>query len=306
MRLDDRAWRRQVDYQGVEVTVASNGTYEDSNGEPMLRESIVLYVDELGTTEALANLTDADLGQVTKDHVELGWFLHSSDAESFQRSVRFSDNTVVGAPVTDSDDGGAFHQIFSAATYQCNLVMRGRFLRGGIARGPLYIADSYVTGAGLVMAVKLEELTAVFPRVVIERRLIEGILRETMPEADPFDSPANRFVLVDADGELFVNYLAALAEDEEDIAGWLRTHRDVIEQNLALHGKNERVRRKYAWVAQYHNWACSERFFNLPDLEVRTGMDFIEGAYPRQISLLIPRPGILDGTPGRPPKKPSD
>lgn len=285
----------------VDGSPSKAGLYEDEQGRPILKDSIVLYIDELGTTAALRDLTNDDLRQVIKDHSELGWFLHSPDTNEIERSVRFSDNTVVGAPVSEDADGGTFHLAFSAATYQCNLAMRGRFVRGGLARGPLHIGDSYVTGEGLVTAVKLEEEEAVFPRVLVQRTLYLGMLQEAIPYLDPYDSPENRFVLLDADGELFVNYLAVLSEDGDDaVAAGLGQHREVVERMLETHGATERVRRKYAWVAQYHNWICSDRFYDMPELSIANGLDDLEGVYPRQMSLLIPERGALAGVDGRP------
>lgn len=280
-----------------------DGLYVDACGQPVLRESIVLYVDELGTAASLAKMTDADLSSVLQDHSDVGWFLHSTDMDEFQRSAPFSDNTVVGAPLTDADDGGAFPQVFSAATYQLNLAVRGRFLRGALATGPLYIADGFVTGQGLVDAVKLEENEAVFPRVIIQRKLWYGFIRESLPYADPYTSPENRYVLLDADGELFVNYLGALSEDDYEgaVENGLQLHRDVVAAKLDEYRTNERVRRKYAWVALYHNWICSEAFYNLPDLMIIDGLDHLEQMYGREMSLLIPQPGIWNGQPGRPP-----
>lgn len=285
------------------MNTATDDMYLDDKGNPALKESVVLYVDELGTSASLASMTDADLRTVLKDHDEVGWFLHSNDMIELQRSARFSDNTVVGAPLTDADDGGAFHQVFSAATYQCNLALRGRFLRGALATGPLYIADGYVTGQGLLDAVKLEENEAVVPRVIIQRELWHGFISESLPYADPYESPENRYVLLDADGELFVNYLAVLTEEnyEGAVEEGMDRHREVIAEKLKTYAHNERVRRKYAWVAQYHNWMCSDSFYNLPDLAIDEGLDHLETTYHRQMSLLIPDPGMWNGQPGRPP-----
>lgn len=78
-------------------------------------------------------------------------------------------------------------------------------------------------------------------------------------------------------------------------------HRRVISEKLDNFAQCERVRRKYAWVAQYHNWVCSSSFYDLPDLAISGGLDHLESTYRRQMSLLIPESGMWNGQPGRPP-----
>ncbi|BBH17200.1 hypothetical protein Back2_14870 [Nocardioides baekrokdamisoli] len=267
--------------------------YADADGNPAIQESVLLYLDELGTKARLPTLNDDGLRASLRDYKDIDhWFIGDPDLDSVQRSLRFSDNTVVASPVTDSDDGGAFNHVSAAAHYQFALALRGHFLRGAITRGPVYIASGYVTGQALAEAVLLEETQAIFPRVLLQRSLWHGIIRESQYEAIPSHSPYNQYVLVDSDGELFVNYLGAsleelMPEDPLHGRGIAARHRDAVAAKLDEHANNEHVRRKYAWTAGYHNWVCAALFDDPEEFLIGTSLDHLETTYPRTFRTVV-------------------
>ncbi len=235
-----------------------------------LRTSFVAYLDSLGTKDAAAAFDDAALASLLADSEELAWFLHDEDSEDYrQRVLTFSDNVAVGSPVDPTyGDFGLFNTVFNVATYQMNRVSRGRFLRGGIALGPLYMDDRVIVGQALVDAVILEEQVASAPRVVVAEQALVGVSTELGYYADPWTSPHNR-LLIHNDGQVIVNYLAVLEEDTgwdpDSVSRGLTLHRDLVVANLEKHRTNDRIRAKYEWAADHHNWACTA-FFDYPDL----------------------------------------
>lgn len=262
--------------------------YRDATG-PVLRDSIVTYVDELGTTAAMPQLDTATLRAIVSDRENLLWFLSDRNEEYRQRILIFSDNIVVGAPLdTTLDDGGLFYQIFSAALYQLNQACRGRFMRGGITRGPLYMDTGYVTGQGLVDAYTMEEAKAIVPRILLNEDLIPLLVIDIRAEGRPFDAPANRYLAIDdEDGQVFLHYLLGVDDDEEMLPGsrhdGLIAHRDAVATKLGEFSARSRVRDKYLWVRDYHNWVCSVVFeepqFCLPVNPVGGDPDVHEFAY---------------------------
>ncbi len=239
-------------------------------GAPALRTSFVAYLDSLGTKDAAAAFDDTTLASLLADTEELAWFLHDEDSEDYrQRVLTFSDNVAVGSPVDPTyGDLGLFNTVFNVATYQMNRVARGRFLRGGIALGSLYMDDRIIVGQALVDAVLLEERVASAPRVVVAEQALVGVPTELGYYADPWSSPHNRF-LIHNDDQVIVNYLGVLEEDTgwdpDSVPQGLSLHRDLVVANLEEHRTNDHIRAKYEWAADYHNWACTA-FFDYPDL----------------------------------------
>lgn len=278
---------------------AARSLYSDDGGLPVLRASFAAYLDSLGTKEASSRMTNEDLRLTLQDSEDLAWFLHDEEREEHrQRVLSFSDNVVVGSPVDDSyADGGLFNTVFSVALYQLNRVMRGRFLRGGITRGPLYMDDRHAIGDALVQAVLLEERTAVYPRVLVGLDAMEGVPEEVALSGEPFFSPHNRYLCVNGD-QIVVNYLAGLEEDSDfepdAVERGLSVHRDHIVSNLRQHAANSGVRDKYAWAALYHNWVCAE-FFDRQDLKVTEAASFTELAEASTFGLLVRRTPKTDG-----------
>lgn len=81
-------------------------------------------------------------------------------------------------------------------------------VRGGITKGPLYLAKDFVAGKALIDAVELEE-SVVYPRIVVD----DCILNELNPKKQ--DDFLKKFIEVlyqdllikDTDGKSFLNYI---------------------------------------------------------------------------------------------------
>lgn len=266
--------------------------YSDGDGAAVLRDSFVAYLDSLGTKEAMDILDDEGLRDLLRDSEELAWFLHDEEAETYrQRTLSFSDNVVVGTPVDATyGDGGLFNLVFGVACYQLNRVVRGRFLRGGIARGPLYVDDRHVVGQALVRAVLLEEHEADVPRVLVDEGAMAGVAVELGYYRDPWEAPHNRYLARDGD-RVFVNYLAVVEEDTvwrlEAVDEGLVAHRERVAEGLQRHEDNAKVRAKYVWAAKYHDWICSD-FFDRPEHRVGYLLKATEQERASSFGLLVP------------------
>lgn len=85
----------------------------------------------------------------------------------------FSDNIIIAIPCS-SDKGFILrYMITMIGCLQLEFIKAGILIRGSIVSGMLCINNSYVFGSGLVQAHKLENEVSVFPRIIIERKLIK-------------------------------------------------------------------------------------------------------------------------------------
>ncbi|NYJ73638.1 hypothetical protein [Allobranchiibius huperziae] len=253
--------------------------YRDDAGNPVMRPSFVVYLDELGTSARASAMTDDDLSDDLAAYDELRWMLHdesaSSDSES-QRTLYFSDNVVIVAPCdprVHEDDFGLFYKVFSAACYQLNMSIRGRYMRGGIAVGDAYADHSFVTGPAHLQAVIMEEHEAKNPRVLLDDMSLQLARAEVANggHVNPGDSAYATFLLVDADERVFVNYLPAASEDEwmrpGDTDLGLASHRNRVMEALQATAGSPDVHAKFEWTAAYHNYVCAE-FYTRDDLAI--------------------------------------
>lgn len=259
--------------------------YVGADGLPTLKRSFAIYLDALGTKLAMASMDDNEL----RRHLallRLRWFLHDEDRAAYRRFLSFSDNLIVGSPIDERDPGGqGLGMLLSSVQgYQLNLAARNRFMRGAITLGDLYMDDRLVTGQALLDAVDLEENVATYPRVVLSDACVALAL------ADPDGWYWNQQLLVDADGQVFVNYLPAIADDEipGEVEAGLDAHRRAIETNLVKFPTSGRIREKYRWVADYHNYVRREFFPDHNGYDIVDGLLAVERRYTRQFSAFSP------------------
>lgn len=291
------ARRRELAAQRLQEARA---LYTDDEGRPILRHSFVVYLDALGTKRDVEALTDDRLREQIQLLDRFRWFLHDDDWESnLQRFMSFSDHVILGMPVNERHHGGQGLGGFLASIdgYQLNMAAHGRFLRGAVTAGSLYMDDRFVTGKGLVDAVVLEEQVATFPRVVLSDSCVELMLGDLDDCGHPFyqcRSPWNSQLLVDADGATFVNYLPAI-DDLPDgperlamISTGLTAHKVAIEAKLTEFVEPGRIREKYRWAADYHNFVCGEFFSRVDgDFTITTALTATERRFPRLFRRLV-------------------
>ncbi len=184
------------------------------------------------------------------------YMLDNAALQNRQRSLTFSDNTIVGVP--EPTDEAFIVGCFSAASYQLGMTLKGVAYRGGIAHGPLYVGRSLAHGSALMEAVHLEQVTARYPRVVLSNRLrarARGMATTQAPEGSNEDI-VRELIAVDEDLEYFVDYLGALSHFSTYVEYGLDSfeqvlirHAEVIEEALAAGDARE----KWPWIADYDN-----------------------------------------------------
>ena len=256
--LDFDYERVKADLESPRSLMESRQLYAAPDGLPALKESWVVFLDILGTRGSMPQLDDSTLRDWLLLLDRLRWFLVDDDwGQPHQQALSFSDNLVVGEPLRAGDELLQLGLLIEhVASYQLNLANRGVFLRGGIARGPLYMDGRVATGQGLIDAYRIEASEAGTPRVLIDASVADEIVAD---EAAPSPRWSWRDSLLrDIDGRLFVSYLPVIGYDETpgDIERGLVAHKSAIEAGLAENAHDDNVLRKYQWTAWYHNYVC--------------------------------------------------
>jgi hypothetical protein len=200
-------------------------------------------------------------------HVQKCWILAAQ---------AFTDNIVIGCPLSLDDDGeaelGAL--VLSLRWYQLERVNRGFFVRGGIAVGELYVDEDIVFGDALIEAHRIESEVACDPRIVLSETIGPYLLRHAQSYSGPQEFPYNQTLLVDADGQLFVNYLGATFDEDPDgpDLSAIKAHRESVTSMLDVHKASPAIWAKYAWAANYHNFICDEQQGPLLQLQIEPSL----------------------------------
>lgn len=290
---------RERRLQAAKRLAEARRLYTGSGGQQVLRRSFAVYLDGLGTKAAIATLDDKMLNYQITLLDRFRWLLHDEGwQEGYQRFLSFTDNVVVGVPVEEDTSGAEelSNLLDSVERYQVSLAGRGQFMRGGVAVGNLYIDDRLATGPALVDAAILEEEIAIYPRVVLSDACVELIVedlatcvKQQMPSWDDL-------LLVDADGVVFLNYLTSISQDDlffyeedeeedsmDELEAGLMAHRYAVEEKLRKFAAPSRIREKYRWVADYHDYVCAEFLADSFDYLIDNALlTPLERQYPRQ------------------------
>ena len=280
---------------------------------PSVRLAIVCYADILGfraqTRDAFTSGTGEDFLRRIKTSLKKAYDIvrRANDpcpdvSPLFEMKV-FTDNIVVAYPLHDPfrDDGegelGTIMMLF--AQVQASLASDGFFLRGAIAYGEHYQDDDVAYGMALLEAVGLEESGGA-PRLVIARSVEPLIDQQLRSYGAGGSAPHFDELLEDqVDDRLYVNYLGSELGHFPDYPIHLEilpAHRDSVLNGLRGDKGEPRVRSKYEWLADYHNYVCrtfAER--NLPrgDEYADPEQEECASEAQRALEFLIPLEAVL-------------
>lgn len=260
--------------------------YRIIDGVPQMEESFLIFIDILGY-QAMARSAESQA-----DHTRLLRRLHTAlsrhvpdltgqdeeQAQPWYASRVFTDNIVLARPLLRHTFGEGETELgfmmLDAARYQFNLAREGFFVRGGIAVGMAYVDEHVVFGPALIEAHDLEQVRAVFPRIVLSEGAREYVKKHVSYYAGgAAGAPHNGELLVDSDGEWFINYIDAARGDTDPALipvykPLVEQHRDQLVQQLKESRANRRVLEKYIWAGRYHNYVAQYLYPYTDDLLV--------------------------------------
>ena len=131
--------------------------------------------------------------------------------EKSQRSVENFSDTLILTCLAEPEEFELLVGVI--AKIQVMLAIKKIFLRGAVTVGEVYIGDGLLYGPGIVEAYKLESTSAIFPRIIIDTRMVEDILCEEKLT----DIVQKQSLLQDYDGKVFINFL----HDDYLSLGWI-------------------------------------------------------------------------------------
>ncbi|MBX4898759.1 hypothetical protein [Rhizobium bangladeshense] len=236
---------------------------------------IVTFIDVLGFRAMLSNRPAGEIHEIvlslrefTTPEVE-----HFSRMKEVRLSSRAFAESVSDAVVrvrvfnTQHSDGAFFQELLDLLHIQIQCIDHGVFIRAGVAIGDVHVG---VNGAGpvfgpaMVRAYDIESGEAIYPRIVVDDAAYEQFLSDVRLHNEDHDLDeeadyVNGLLRVGEDGTRFIDYLAASESEFDTFEGYIAfvgRHADPIRQNLSQVHK-PRIRRKYVWLARYHNEVIS-------------------------------------------------
>lgn len=212
-------------------------------------EKIIAFVDILGFKELIKE-SESEAGAKARVHSSLlnmkenisGWLPPNPGNKRF---FNFSDCIVL----TDNNASkiGTIELLKLVNKIQADLASHGILLRGGITVGQVFDNYGLLYGPGVVEAYILESKSALFPRVVVDKKVLAS--HDIWKEVP---------LLQDYDQHIFLDYLWSSITLSHDLAYYGKIHRCIYD-NL----RNNKIRsdqklyEKYHWMRMYYNYTVS-------------------------------------------------
>lgn len=232
-------------------------------------ERIVAFVDILGFSSMVSNSSsNPEEYEKIKHALDTINLMKKHSDGTNAKVTTFSDSIVISYPVSDRDP--LFYIIIDLIHLQLELLQQGVLVRGGIAKGLVRHTQEMVFGPAMVTAYELESKYAVYPRIIVEKELVDwekNNYRKQIYGAEYDISDLESLLKRDEYNDIY--YIDILRQRQElDYYEYfeelLRSVNSIIRDGLT--NKNKAVKMKYVWLKNYYNDVLTSTFPHLNSL----------------------------------------
>jgi hypothetical protein len=222
---------------------------------------IVAYIDILGFTEMIKQTIREDSPETSAQRLNtifniVANFQRYFDAIKTKRGLKdncaitmFSDLIVFSQP--QSESAGVLAMFEALKRLQINMLARNILLRGSIVFGKLIHNQNIVIGPALINAYNVESKSAVYPRIVIDPKVMnlyvrtKGIIHNAGKRIKDLDYD---FTNDDFDGTYYIDYFNFVDDylQNANSAAYYDVMKKLIERGKK--SQDTGIRMKYLWM----------------------------------------------------------
>jgi hypothetical protein len=233
---------------------------------------VVAFIDILGfrshideTTDKAGNDNEKKIQHMVSAYeaIKKVWeeddFIAGTKVSSSKRVSIFSDSIVVSFKAEEPNE--VFYTLLNLKHLIMTLIYKRLLCRGAVSIGKFLHTDDYLFGPALVEAYTLESKAAMYPRIILDRDVIEASLEGTSvdhKETDEIDY-VESLLEQDSDGMYYIDYFykarSELIDSEYDFPEYIEILGELIRKGLmgsSHHGKAD-LRVKYSWMRERYN-----------------------------------------------------
>lgn len=241
------------------------------------QERIVLFIDILGFKDLLNDTVDKEgneiqsgIDKVTEayDSIRDVWDLDKVDSKhkflkrtskQTKRITIFSDCIVISFSAKEKSE--IFYTLLEVKWMILRLIYKGILCRGAITYGKLVHTDKFLFGPALVEAYILESKAANYPRVILDRSIIELAGEARVDNHTPEEEMeyVESLLEKDLDGMYYIDYFAKaqdeLDDPQYDFPNYIQLLGNKIRSgmNSSKHPNKADIRVKYIWMKEKYN-----------------------------------------------------
>lgn len=241
------------------------------------QDRITIFIDILGfkellnetidkegnsNNEAISKLLDAyktirdvwDLDKVDNEHS-----LIKKTSKQTKQITTFSDCIVISFPAKERSE--IFYTLLEVKWMIMRLIYKGILCRGAISYGKLIHTETTLFGPALVEAYILESKAANYPRIILDRSIIDLAGEATLDihTAEEEIEYVESLLEKDLDGMYYIDYFAKAQEElddpQYDFPKYIQLLGGKIRQgmNFSKHPSKADIRVKYIWMKEKYN-----------------------------------------------------
>ncbi len=214
-------------------------------------EHVVAFIDILGAKKMIEEDENKNLNDIHTVFEKMLKLLDNKDIASVLKVKIFSDNIIIAFSTHLLKNkkvdytSALFHALLAAAGLQVQFLQEGILVRGAITVGNLFIDEVMVFGKALLNAYKLEVKNAIYPRIIIDPKVIPQI-KKNQPD-DPFT-----FLKKDIDSFYYVNYFNDFFNyDKSDVIYLLNDLIQESKDKIVKYSDDLSIKQKWEWHKQY-------------------------------------------------------
>ena len=216
------------------------------------KNCFVAFIDILGAKELMCGNPKDALNIVHNaydDAINMILRIYST-GNRYVKTKIFSDNIVISVQYTkDNEKYRLFILLILCAYFQERLLAYNILMRGGISRGDFFIDNTMVWGEALVKAYQIESQIAIYPRIVIEPKLIGEL--EVLYGNEDINDQIKKWVYQDNDGLVYVDYFHDFTYLNKNANLNLLTYISYNADKIIKYQDNYKVAQKLLWHSSY-------------------------------------------------------
>jgi len=143
---------------------------------------LIAYFDILGYENIVNNLQESEeqelITEINKIIIKLYKIKKILKTGFNIKTYCFSDNFLISIKIDNKkiilEEFYFLVELLQEIQYEI-VINHGLFIRGGLVKGQLYTGKNFVFGKGLIQVYKIEKEMAIFPRIVVDKKLLADI-----------------------------------------------------------------------------------------------------------------------------------